>query len=102
MTKVELFEAIRRDRYVQQKSVREIARDRGIHRRTVRQALESAVPPARKRVEREAPVLTAAMCQLIDAWLEGDREAPRKQRHTARRIWQRLRSEQDFRDGVRR
>jgi hypothetical protein len=47
-------------------------------------------------------VLTAAMCQLIDAWLEGDREAPRKQRHTARRIWQRLRSEQDFRDGVRR
>jgi transposase len=97
MTKVELFEAIRRDRYGQQKSVREIARDRGIHRRTVRQALESAVPPARKRVEREAPVLTAAMCQLIDAWLEGDREAPRKQRHTARRIWQRLRSEQDFR-----
>lgn len=26
----------------------------------------------------------------IDAWLEADREAPRKQHHTARRVWQRL------------
>jgi hypothetical protein len=27
---------------------------------------------------------------LIDAWFEADREAPRKQRHTARRVWRRL------------
>jgi len=27
---------------------------------------------------------------VIDGWIEADREAPRKQRHTARRIWQRL------------
>jgi hypothetical protein len=27
---------------------------------------------------------------VIDGWLEADRDAPRKQRHTARRVWQRL------------
>jgi hypothetical protein len=30
---------------------------------------------------------------LIDEWLRADREAPRKQRHTARRVWERLRDE---------
>jgi hypothetical protein len=44
VTKVEQFEAIRRDRAVDGKSVREIARERGVHRRKVRQAISSATP----------------------------------------------------------
>lgn len=96
MTKVELFEAIRRDKHVHGKSKREIARMRGVHRRTVRQALKSASPPPRKRTEREPPILTPSMRRQIDTWLEKDQEAPRKQRHTARRIWQRLRAELEF------
>jgi len=44
-------------------------------------------------VGRPAPKL-GAYRPLIDAWLVGDREAPRKQRHTAKRIWERLLSEQ--------
>ncbi|MCA1699868.1 MAG: IS21 family transposase [Actinobacteria bacterium] len=92
-SRVELFEQIRRDRDREGLSIHELARWHGVHRRTVRQALGSALPPARKRPEgRRAPKLGAYRA-LIDSWLVADREAPRKQRHTARRVWERLRSE---------
>jgi hypothetical protein len=58
----------------------------------VREALANAVPPERKIPERERPKLAAAM-PLIDAILEADRKAHRKQRHTAHRIWIRLQRE---------
>ncbi len=90
MTRVELFEQIRRDRKLRGKSIRETARRWRVHRRTVRQALESAVPPLRKAPQREPPILTRALRGVIDEWLRADRDAPRKQRHTARRIFQRL------------
>src|SRR4029453_3146141 len=64
----------------------------GVHRRTVRQALRSAVPPARKAPERLAPV-TDAYPATVRGWLGAARNAPVKQRHTARRVWQRLRDE---------
>jgi transposase len=89
-SRVELFELIRRDRDAERLSIRELARRHGVHRRTVRQALADATPPPRKRPEgRPAPALGPHRA-LIDEWLLADREAPRKQRHTARRIWQRL------------
>jgi transposase len=88
--RVELFEQIRRARRLEPEvSVRELARRFGTHRRTVREALASAVRPARKTVVRSSPVLDEWK-PTIDAWLEADRSAPRKQRHTARRVWQRL------------
>jgi transposase len=87
---VELFEQIRRDRDVEDLSIRALAERHGVHRRTVRQALKSAVPPARKRPEgRSAPAL-GPLREVVDGWLRADLEAPRKQRHTARRVWQRL------------
>ncbi len=58
----------------------------------VRQALADAWPPQRKRSQRERPVVGPLM-PLIDAILEADRKAPRKQRHTAHRIWRRLLAE---------
>jgi transposase len=74
-------------------SIRELARRHGVHRRAVRQALASSLPPPRKQPEgRPAPKLGPYRA-LIDEWLLADREAPRKQRHTAMRIWQRLRDE---------
>jgi transposase len=85
-----LFEQIRRDRDREGLSVRALAVRHGVHRRAVRQALASPVPPTKRSpVSRPAPRL-GAYHALIDAWLEADREAPRKQRHTARRVWQRL------------
>jgi len=92
---VEQFEQIRRDHAREGLSVRALARRHGVHRRAVRQALESAVPPSKRPPQgRPAPKLGAYRA-VIDAWLEADREAPRKQRHTARRIWQRLVEEHD-------
>ncbi len=96
MTRVELFEAIRRDKHMQGKSVRTIARERGVHRRVVRQALRNAVPRPRKAMERAAPVLTPALQGQVEVWLRADTTAPRKQRHTGRRVWQRLQAEHGF------
>ncbi len=90
MTKVELFELIRRDYYVGGHGIRHLARLRQVHRRTVRQALAAALPPRRKAPVREPWVLTRALRQVIDGWLAADREAPPKQRHTGTRVYQRL------------
>jgi transposase len=96
---VELFEQIRRARRVEPDvSLRELSRRFETHRRTVRDALGSAVPAPRKRVERASPVLDEWK-PIIDGWLAADRDAPRKQRHTARRVWQRLVDEHDAQVG---
>jgi transposase len=87
---VELFEQIRRAHAREGLSIRELSRRFGVHRRDVRAALVSAVPPPRKpSPPREAPAL-GPWKQVIDGWLEADQMAPRKQRHTARRVWERL------------
>ena len=92
-SRVELFEQIRRDRDREELSIRALAERHGVHRRAVRQALASPLPLPRKRPEgRPAPKL-GEYRELIDAWLEADRGAPRKQRHTARRVWERLSEE---------
>jgi transposase len=89
---VELFERIRRDHDEEGLSIRALADRHGVHRRTVRQALDNAVPPERKVAERDRPVL-GAYEEVIRGWLRADKDAPPKQRHTAKRVWQRLEEE---------
>ena len=89
---MELYEQIRREYEHGAGTVRGVSRKLGVHRREVRQALLSAVPMDRKVPERERPKLSAVV-PFIDEILEADRKAPRKQRHTAHRIWMRLRRE---------
>jgi transposase len=88
-SRVELFEQMRKDHRVEGSSIRELADRHHVHRRTVRQALTSAVPPRKGYPQRPRPAIDA-YAPVIDGWLLADRQVPRKQRHTARRIWQRL------------
>lgn len=88
-SRVELFETIRRDRRTDPTvSVRDLAVRHGVHRRTVRQALASAVPPRRKEYPPRARPSIDPWREVIDGWLLADQDVPRKQRHTARRVWQ--------------
>jgi transposase len=90
--KVELFEQIRREYEFGIGTIKGVAHKLGVHRRMVRQALANAEPPERKQVKRERRVI-GPLRSFIDAILEADRNAPRKQRHTAHRIFERIRRE---------
>ena len=89
-SRVELFEDIRRDQRREGLSIRELASRHGVHRRTVRQALAAAVPPPRAAYPSRSCPAIDPWRELIDGWLVTDQDVPRKQRHTARRVWQRL------------
>ncbi len=89
---MELFESIRREYEFGEKSIRGVARKLGVHRRMVREAIRDAVPAARKRPDRPHWKLKQFI-PLIERILEGDCKEPRKQQHTAHRIWQRLSEE---------
>ncbi len=87
--KVELFEQLRREYEFGIGTVVGVAAKFGVHRRMVRQAIAGAVPPAHRYPDRAKPKLEAVV-GFIDAVLDEDRRAPRKQRHTARRIHRRI------------
>ena len=89
---MELFEEIRREYEFGIGTIQGVARKFGVHRRLVREALSDAQPAQKPPAPRARPRLEPVI-EFIDAILEADRRAPRKQRHTARRIYVRLRAE---------
>lgn len=90
-----VFEQIRRARRLDAEvSVRGLGRRFVVHRRTVREALSSALPAPRKTAVRRSPVMDR-WGPIVDGWLVDDRDVSRKQRHTARRVWERLVDEHD-------
>jgi len=90
--KVELFEQIRLEYEFGVGTIQGVSRKLRVHRRLVREAIQSAIPARRKKTER-LRVKMAPAAEFIDAILEADRKSPRKQRHTAKRIWERIRAE---------
>ena len=90
MFTVELYAKIRLAVMVDRLSRREAAKRFGVHRNTITKMLSFSVPPGYRRRERPASKKLGPYMAWIDAILEGDRRVHKKQRHTARRIYDRL------------
>ena len=93
---MELYARVRRAVQVEGRSQREVAREFGLARKTVKKMLAHSAPPQQKPVRR--PKL-GPWKGAIDAILEEDKKQPRKQRHTAKRIFERLRAEHAYTGG---
>jgi transposase len=93
---VDLYRRVRRAHYIEGKSIREAARLFNLHRKTVRKMLEYAVPPGYQRKSPPHRPKLAPYIDIIDQILESDQTVPKKQRHTAKRIFERLRDEHGF------
>jgi transposase len=99
MFTVELYAKIRRAVMVDGLSRREAARRFGVHRNTIAKMLQFSVPPGYRRRERPVSKKLGPHLAWIDGVLDGDRSVHKKQRHTAHRIFERLRDERGFSGG---
>jgi transposase len=96
---VQVYELVRRSVLVQGKSVRQVSLDTGLNWRTVKKmALEPVPPGYRLSSTREKPRL-GPFTQKIEEILLEDETAPPKQRHSAMRIFERLRDEFGYEGG---
>jgi hypothetical protein len=77
-SRVELFEQIRRDRRIEGLSIRELAERHRVHRRAVRQALASALPPPRKQYPSRSHPAIDPYAEIVDGWLITDRDMPKR------------------------
>ena len=80
-------------------SDRAVARQTGLHRKTVRKILNEGSPPVYRRGSPVARPKLGPFVGVIDEMLKSDRHAPAKQRHTAKRIFDRLRAEHGYTGG---
>ena len=99
MYSVDVYLRVRRAVMVERMSVREASRMFGLHRDTVRKMLAYSVPPGYRRQTTPRRPKLELFTGVIDRILENDQRVPRKQRHTAKRIFERLRDEYGFDGG---
>src|SRR3954469_12385437 len=99
MKVVDLYARVRRACHVEGMSQRQAARVFGIDPKTVAKMLRFAVPPGYRRSKPPVRPKLDPLLPVIDRILEEDRGRPRKQRHTARRIFERLKAEHGFAGG---
>ena len=93
---------IRRKVLVEQVSKRQVMAEYGIHARTLEKILSNPEPPGyRMSTPRPRPVIGPFLGR-IEEILKQDRDVPRKQRHTAKRIFDRLKDERDMPVAIRR
>jgi transposase len=90
---METWAEIRRQVLVEGVSRRQILRETGMHWRTLRKILTHSEPPGYRQSQPRARKKLGAYEGRIEQILKEDREMPRKQRHTAKRIWERLQAE---------
>jgi len=95
MITMEQYEFIRVAHRVYGKSIRQIERETGHDRKTIRKALQGEATEYARRSLQPYPVLGPYL-KVIDTWLAGDKNVTAKQRHTATRIYHRLIEEEGF------
>jgi transposase len=96
MLKVADYELIRRKVLLEGWSRRKAARELGHARKTVDKAILQSTPAGYKRVKDCGRPVMDGYRAVIETWMEEDRKAPRKQRHTAQRMYERLKEEYGF------
>ena len=96
---MELYARVRRAVVVDKMSEREAAKQFGLARETVRKMLRYSVPPGYRRQQPVRRPKLDAWTGAIDQILEDDKAEGRKQRHTAKRIFERLRDEHGYTGG---
>ena len=96
MKRVELYGRVRHAVIIEGLSQREAARCFGIDPRTVRKMLSYSVPPGYVRTRPPVRPKLDPFIGIIDRILEEDKDRPKKQRHTSKRIFERLRDEYGF------
>lgn len=99
MFAVEVYAAVRRFVFIEGNSRREAARVFGLSRETVLKMCRFSLPPGYTRTKPVAKPKLGPLLPVIDAILAADGDAPVKQRHTAKRIFERLRDEHGFAGG---
>jgi len=99
MFKVELYGRVRRAVLVDGVSQRTAAREFGISRKSVRKMVSFSVPPGYRRQQAVKRPKLDPWVGVIDAIVEEDKARPAKQRHTAKRVFDRLREEHQFTGG---
>ena len=95
MLEVDQYDYIRTAKRVYGKKIKEISRETGHSRNTIKKILKGEYTGYKPRENQAYPVLGPYL-QIIDRWLEDDKQRPKKQRHTAVRIYNRLRTEYGY------
>ncbi len=95
MLKVDQYDFIRTSYRVYGKKIKEIARETGHSKNTIRKVLREEYKEYKERDNQLFPVLEPYL-GIIEGWLESDKKVPKKQRHTAVRVYNRLRAEHGF------
>ena len=90
---MEQWTEIRRRVLVEGVSRRQILRETGLHWRTLKKILEHPEPPGYQQKQARQRRKLGPFEARIEEILQADQAMPRKQRHTAKRLWERLRAE---------
>ena len=90
---MEEWTEIRRRVLVEGVSRRQILRETGMHWRTLKKILKHSEPPGYQQKQTRPRKKLGPFEGRIDQILKEDQAMPRKQRHTAKRLWQRLQTE---------
>ena len=96
MLTVDQKDVIRREYFLKRKSMRRIAREMGHSRKTVRKAVHDPGIPVYTLEKPRLKRVIGPFVELIAQWMEEDKKRPLKQRHTAKRIYERLRDEYGY------